>query len=112
MMKQEIPSSSLLFSHLFFLDHIISTVYTTFFALIWYLYMPHDGRRVANSDAQREMMTAAVIGTPADEIGRAMAAEGIWQDERGVSALLLLGCWLIKVSWFILSHGHGHSRRS
>lgn len=45
------------------------------------------------------MVKAAVISTLADETGRAVAAEGIWQYERGLSAILLLGYCLIKVSW-------------
>ena len=50
---------------------MISTVYTTLFAVAWYVYEPHDGRRVANSDAQREMMEEA--GKVVDEVARSSA---------------------------------------
>jgi len=47
--KREDPRSTLYFAHLFFADHILSTSWTIFFAVVWWLYSPHDGRRVSNS---------------------------------------------------------------
>lgn len=74
---------------------MISTVYTTLFAVAWYVYEPHDGRRVANSDAQREMMEEA--GKVVDEVARKAAAQAIWKSERGFAAAVIVLGWMVKV---------------
>lgn len=43
-------------------------------------------------------------GRGMDEISRKIAAERIWMDERGFAAAVLLGGWLIKVSFSKLFH--------
>lgn len=105
---QEAPSPTLLYSHLFLLDHLVSTIYTASFAVVWYLYTPHDGRRVANSQAQREVMELgytikgvdgqAGTGAEMGDAARKLAAEMVWSGERGFAAALLALGWLLKVS--------------
>lgn len=89
----------MIYAHLFALDHLVTTAYTTLFAVVWYVYVPHDGRRVANSIAQKEMMGEMGRST-IDDVSRKLAAELIWKEEKGVAAAVLLGGWLIKVSFF------------
>lgn len=64
--------------------------------MIWYLYVPHDGRRVANSDAQKEMM-GELSRNGIDDVVRKVAADAIWKSERGFSAAVLVSGWLLKV---------------
>ncbi|GAA5864807.1 hypothetical protein JCM8547_009238 [Rhodosporidiobolus lusitaniae] len=93
--------STLLYAHLFALDHLLSTLWTAFFAVVWYAWVPHDGRRVANSDAQKAMMGGSqTTGAMTDE-ARAAAASEVWSGERGFSAFVLVVGWFIKV-YFIL----------
>ena len=84
------------FAHLFFADHVLSTSWTVFFAVIWWVYTPHDGRRTANSDAQKEMMKAG-NSTLTDE-QRAVAAMEIWNHEKGMAAAIIIISWMSKVS--------------
>lgn len=101
----------LLYSHLYTIDHLISTFYTLYFAVVWYKYTPHDGRRVANSAAQKEILEAAnqaaavaasaaadgvvdAIDGSEDAASRAM---GVWKNERAFAAAVLLLGWLLKV---------------
>lgn len=94
---QENGPKSLIYAHLFALDHLVGTLYTSLFAAIWYLYTPHDGRRIANSDAQKAMM-GNNTGTGLDDAGRVEAAMGVWKSERGFSGAVLLIGWMLKVS--------------
>jgi len=109
---QENGPKSLIYAHLFALDHLVGTLYTALFAAIWYLYTPHDGRRIANSDAQKAMM-GNNTGTGLDDAGRVEAAMGVWKSERGFSGAVLLIGWMLKASKrFIFSdigavHSHG-----
>lgn len=98
--EQEDGPKTLLYAHLFAIDHFINTLYITFFAITWYSFTPHDGRRVANSAAQREVMESgqALLGKVVDENVMRLAAEGIWKEERGFSAAVLIIGWFIKVS--------------
>lgn len=95
-LSQENGPKTLLYAHIFALDHLLGTLYTTFFAVVWYAWVPHDGRRVANSDAQKAMMGGA--GThEMDEATRTAAAMTVWEGERGFSAAVLVLGWVIKV---------------
>ena len=95
---QEDPKQTLYFAHLFFADHIFSTSWTVFFAVIWWVYTPHDGRRTANSDAQRAMMDGANSNaTHLTEAEREAAAMAIWNQEKGKAANVIIVSWLFKV---------------
>lgn len=90
---KEDGNKTLSYAHLFAFDHLVGTVCTAWFAVVWYMYTPHDGRRVANSDAQKEMLGDVVM----DDATRIHAAQAIWKSERGFSAAVLACGWLIKV---------------
>ncbi|KAK4047406.1 hypothetical protein OIV83_005453 [Microbotryomycetes sp. JL201] len=105
---------SLMYAHLFALDHLVGTIYTTLFAVVWYVYVPHDGRRVANSDAQKQMMgdiDGTMMGLNDEE--RAAAAQAVWKSERGFAAAVLLAGWFIKIYFiFVLYSFAMHLRRN
>ena len=84
---------------MFFLDHLFSTCWTVFFGVVWWVYTPHDGQRVANSDAQRAMIDAASgqEGLNMTDAERAQAALGIWNKEKGFAAAVLVLGWFTKV---------------
>lgn len=52
---QENADSVLRYAHLLLADHLISTLYTISFGISWYVDNPHDGQRIANSEAQKEV---------------------------------------------------------
>ena len=96
---QEDPKYTLYFAHLFFADHVLSTAWTIFFGVVWWVYTPHDGRRQANSRAQEEMMhdVQHVDGVHMTEEERANAAMTIWNKEKGTAAIVIASSWLAKV---------------
>lgn len=70
-----------------------------FFGVTWYRYTPHDGRRVANSDAQKAILEAGLAAGhgQVDDAERARLALQVWNDEKGFSTTVLVLGWLIKV---------------
>ena len=95
--SEENGYKTLRYAHLFAIDHLVGTVYTTFFAVVWYIYVPHDGKRIANSAAQKAMMGGSQTGIIMDDAARTAAAMGVWQSERVFSAAVLVIGWLLKV---------------
>lgn len=88
----------LYFAHLFFADHVLSTVWTVFFAVVWWVYTPHDGRRIANSPAQEEMAKGGTGGSKnMTEDQRITAAHLMWDTEKGTAAAVITLSWLTKV---------------
>ncbi|GAA5905708.1 hypothetical protein JCM8208_000871 [Rhodotorula glutinis] len=110
--SEENGPKTLLYAHGFAADHLVGTVYTTFFAVVWYLFVPHDGRRVANSDAQKAMMGGSQSGVEMDETERTQAAMGVWTSERGFSGAVLLIGWLLKIYFILVLYSFAlHLRR-
>ncbi|GAA5836855.1 hypothetical protein JCM3766R1_006282 [Sporobolomyces carnicolor] len=108
---EENGPKALIYAHLFAVDHLVGTLYTSLFAAIWYLYTPHDGRRIANSDAQKAMM-GSNTGTGLDDAGRVEAAMGVWKSERGFSGAVLLIGWMLKVYFILCLYSYAlHVRR-
>jgi len=111
---KEDPKYTLYFAHLFFADHVVSTAWLVFFAVLWWVYTPHDGRRQANSDAQREMMNAVPITSNRNmtDVERVMAAMTIWDEEKGrATAVIVLG-WLAKFYFAALLYSYAaHLRK-
>jgi hypothetical protein len=95
---QENPKHMLYFAHIFFADHILNTVWTVYFAVQWWLYTPHDGRRNANSPAQQALIDG-YIGEhqTMSEAERAAAAERVWRAEKAQALTIIILGWLIKV---------------
>ncbi|GAA6006845.1 Kei1p [Rhodotorula paludigena] len=110
--SEENGPKTLYYAHLFAADHLIGTVYTAFFAVVWYMFVPHDGRRVANSDAQKAMMGGSQSGDGMDEAARTAAAMGVWKSERGFSATVLAIGWLLKIYFILVLYSYAlHVRR-
>jgi len=97
---QEDPRSTLYFAHIFFDDHILSTSWTVFFAVSWWVYTPHDGRRVSNSPAQQAIIDnypGKHQDIPDDR--RAELAMGLWNRKKGFALTLIVLGWLLKVRY-------------
>ncbi|KAI5478627.1 hypothetical protein MNV49_004769 [Pseudohyphozyma bogoriensis] len=100
----------LYYAHGFLLDHLVSTIYTVLFFVNWYYYVPHDGRRVANSDAQKEMMGEGAGHR--DEAAVEAAAQLVWKGERGFSAFVIVVGWFIKLFFIFALYSYAiHLRR-
>jgi len=112
--KKEDPKQTLYFAHLFFADHILSTAWTVFFAVTWWFFTPHDGRRQANSKAQEEMMKTGVSidGHTWTKEERVQAAMVIWNKEKGTAATVIAFSWLAKIYFAALLYSYAtHLRR-
>ncbi|RDX48166.1 DUF1753-domain-containing protein [Lentinus brumalis] len=107
----EDPKQSLYFAHLFFADHIISTAWLVFFAVMWWFYTPHDGRVQVNSAAQKEVMeSGAGHNMTAEE--RATAAMTIWNAEKGIATSMIVMGWLVKIYFAVLLYSYAiHLRK-
>jgi len=93
----EHPKYTLWVAYGFLLDHVLSTAWLANFAVEWWYYTPHDGRRVAHSAAQEQLM-GSVGGYNMTEAERTVAAEAIWNTDKGPAGLVLLLGWLVK--WY------------
>lgn len=98
------------FAHIFLADHLLNTIWTVFFAVSWWYYNPHDGQRIANSDAQKDMMDMDGPSMTAEE--RLVAAQKIWNLEKGHAAGVLLIGWLLKIYFAILIYSYAVHLRS
>ncbi|EJD07610.1 DUF1753-domain-containing protein [Fomitiporia mediterranea MF3/22] len=108
---EEDPRRTLYFAHLFFADHVLSTVWTVFFAVVWWIYTPHDGRRQANSAAQEQLMQGG-SGHNMTEEERTLAAMRIWNKEKGMAAAVIIIGWCAKVYFAILIYSYAiHLRK-
>jgi len=111
--QDEDPKKTLYFAHLFFADHIFSTSWTVFFAIVWWLWTPHDGRRQANSAAQKAMMDHGNSTAPhltAKE--RKEAAMAIWNQEKGLAATVIIFSWIFKIYFALLIYSYAmHLRK-
>jgi inositol phosphorylceramide synthase regulatory subunit len=95
---QEDPKNTLYFAHIFAADHILSTAWTVFFAVVWWVYTPHDGRQEIASEAQKQIMEAGGGGhTNMTAAERAQAATELWNSEKGTAAAVITLGWLSKV---------------
>ncbi|THH18045.1 hypothetical protein EW146_g2865 [Bondarzewia mesenterica] len=110
--EDEDPKRTLYFAHYFFADHIVSTAWTIFFAVHWWVYTPHDGRRIANSPAQQALIDG-YIGQHQNvtEAERIIAAEDIWGREKGVAATIIILGWLSKFYLAALLYSFAHHLR-
>ncbi|KAI0955186.1 hypothetical protein AcW1_006844 [Taiwanofungus camphoratus] len=112
--SQEDPKQTLYFAHLFFADHVLSTAWLVFFAVVWWVYTPHDGRRQANSKAQEDMMNAGpgLSGHNMTESERVAAATSIWNEEKGTATAVIVLGWLAKIYFAALLYSYAiHLRK-
>ncbi|ETW79029.1 hypothetical protein HETIRDRAFT_246353, partial [Heterobasidion irregulare TC 32-1] len=110
--EEEDPKRTLYFAHFFFADHVLSTAWTIFFAVHWWVYTPHDGRRFANSPAQQALIDG-YIGHHLNmtEAQRVAAAEDIWGREKGIAATIIVLGWLSKFFFAALIYSFAHHLR-
>ena len=100
--SQEQSQRLLHFTHYYTFDHLLNTFYTFLFAVAWW-NAPHDGVRELNSKAQEAMVDLA---KSRGEIGgQELTAEQLrtlamvlWGKEKMVAVLVLIACWVVKVS--------------
>ncbi|KAJ3571917.1 hypothetical protein NP233_g3447 [Leucocoprinus birnbaumii] len=110
--KDEDPKQTLYFAHLFAADHVLSTAWTVFFTLAWWIWTPHDGRRQANSAAQEAIKKTANITSHLTEEEREAAAMAIWNHEKGTAAFVIAISWLFKLYFALLIYSYAtHLRK-
>ena len=68
-----------------------------FFAVVWWVYTPHDGRQEIASEAQKQIMEAGGGVRNMTEIERTQAAVALWNEEKGTAAAVITLGWLSKV---------------
>ena len=100
---EEQPAASLNYAHLYTLDHFIGTVYTATFGVLWWFFVPHDGRRVAHSDAQKSIAGAGESSGLDPEQAK-LAAEAVWSKEQGFALAVLIISWTVKVCYLPSSY--------
>jgi len=97
---QENPQHTLYFAYFFFVDHILSTVWTVFFTIVWWNY-PHDGQQISNSLAQEAIRHGAPdVKHSMTDAQRAVEANILWHEEKSTAMGVIIVSWLAKVrSW-------------
>ncbi|KAI0708804.1 Inositolphosphorylceramide synthase subunit Kei1-domain-containing protein [Cerioporus squamosus] len=96
--------------HLFFADHILSTAWLVFFAVVWWVYTPHDGVP-GQLAAQKEVMESGAGHNMTDE-ERAAAAMTIWNAEKGIATSMIVMGWLAKIYFAVLLYSYAiHLRK-
>ncbi|KIJ65175.1 hypothetical protein HYDPIDRAFT_111068 [Hydnomerulius pinastri MD-312] len=110
--KEENAKHTLYFAHLFFVDHVLSTAWTYYFAVVWWLYTPHDGRRQANSPAQEAIREGAGVNHTMTDAQLAAAANILWHEEKGTAAMVIAISWLSKIYLALLLYSYAtHLRK-
>jgi hypothetical protein len=96
------------FSHVFLADHLLSSTWTLYFGLDWFLYMKHDGEKPKLNEYQEGLMglieriesqyeTKKIHHQLLEGQARVDAAQSVWRGERAFSAGVLSLGWLLKV---------------
>lgn len=128
--SDEKPDDVLRYAHIFILDQMISTGWTLLFAFWWFEFAAHDGKPVSNSSHQAGLMSLIEsleseyrtpeemakyrhkdfdVNTPEGQqeaARRARAANETWMAERGFSAGVLIGGWLIKLYFALVLYAY------
>ncbi|KAF9078251.1 Inositolphosphorylceramide synthase subunit Kei1-domain-containing protein, partial [Rhodocollybia butyracea] len=109
---EEDPKNTLYFAHFFFADHIFSTAWTVFFAVVWWFQTPHDGKRLANSPAQQQIIEASPAHYNMSDEQRAIAAGQIWNHEQGTALAVIVLSWISKIYLDLLIYSYAtHLRK-
>ncbi|CAL1715245.1 unnamed protein product [Somion occarium] len=109
----EDPKHTLYFAHVFFADHVLSTAWTVFFAVLWWVYTPHDGKKQANSPAQQEMAksTPDIVQNDMSEEERVYAAMRMWDHEKGMATTVIVLGWIAKIYFALLLYSYASHLR-
>jgi hypothetical protein len=114
---QETSYKTLIVAHLYALDHVILQVFHyIFFYTYWYINS-HDGKRLLNSQAQKDIVELAVSRhevepidtTGANDEHRAALALDIWNHEKGYALGVVFLGFLMKVSDIGSGSGSGRA---
>jgi hypothetical protein len=103
---QENSKDVFYFAHAFICDHLLSSLWLAYFSVHYWMYTDHNGERVINSEAQRQLIEVAsdILDIPelsTDE--RHRIAQDLWNTEKGHAAAVIIIGWVLKVS---ISHSH------
>ncbi|KAF8920845.1 Inositolphosphorylceramide synthase subunit Kei1-domain-containing protein [Mucidula mucida] len=105
--KDEDPKQTLYFAHFYFADHVFSTSWTIYFAVVWWLRTPHNGERPEYSPAQQQIIDGAVLSAdPLPDDQRAEAAMLIWNHEKSFALTVIILSWLSKIYFILLIYSH------
>ena len=108
--QRENPRRTFVYANSLLLDHLISTLYLVYFGIEWYYKNPHDGRREAHGDAQKNMMNPNAPRLSPEL--RKEAAQAIWKEERGFASAILGLVWLTKLYFIFVVYSFAlHLRR-
>ncbi|KAI5993368.1 hypothetical protein EDC04DRAFT_2883626 [Pisolithus marmoratus] len=79
-----------------FLDHILSTIWTLFFAVVWWVYTPP--RRTAPRQLPRQefIKESANVSHPMTDAQLAAAANILWHEEKGTAVAVIVLSWIAK----------------
>lgn len=106
------------YSHLFLADHLISTAWTFFFGLDWFLANKHDGEKPPLNEYQAGLMgliesieskyetSKNVHHEPLVGQARVDAAQRVWKGERSFSATVLILGWLVKIYFALVLYSY------
>ncbi|KAM5534642.1 hypothetical protein V8D89_011654 [Ganoderma adspersum] len=107
----EDPKQTLYFAHLFFADHMLSSAWLVFFAVLWWFYTPHDGTVQIHSDAQKAVQDSGP-GHNMTASERAEAAMIIWNAEKGLATAMIITGWILKIYFAALLYSYAiHLRK-
>ena len=100
----------MIYSHFFTLDHLVSSVWTFYFAYLTFT-SPHDGERpplaahqqglmelIEHLEEEYEIPGKVQHHAPLTGDARIQGANQVWSEERGFAAGVLLAGWMLKVS--------------
>lgn len=101
--KLEVAKKSLFVAHLYVIDHAIAWVFHYIFYYSYWYVLKHDGARILNSQAQKDIFDLALDRgeTQPLEEGRdqqAQLAHDIWNKEKGYALGVIAVGFLLKVS--------------
>ena len=116
--SDEDSSKVMRYSHLFLADHMLSTAWTLYFGLAWFLFNPHDGQKPPLNEYQEGLMgliesiesqyetNKNIHHVPLTGQARIDAAQRVWKGERGFSAFVLIFGWMIKIYFALILYSY------
>ncbi|KAJ9098459.1 hypothetical protein QFC19_006326 [Naganishia cerealis] len=102
-------------THLYVIDHIVQTIFTLGFARHYWYEVPHDGRRVVNSQAQEDLIRLAVSrGEVSDKMPDNIEeiARGLWEKEEPFAKVVLFLAWAIKFYFILVLYSYASHLKS
>ncbi|EKD05338.1 hypothetical protein A1Q2_00362 [Trichosporon asahii var. asahii CBS 8904] len=115
--KLEVAKKSLFVAHLYVIDHAIAWVFHYIFYYAYWYTLKHDGTRVLNSQAQKDIFELALSREETEPLdaGRdkqAQLAHEIWNKEKGYALGVIAVGFLLKVYFIFLMYSYAAHLRS